>query len=78
MQRLAQAVRPRFTSLRYGDPGYCQLTPSAPPQIRRGGEDESEMGAFSQLKQPQREDSLRIRLHEYLRLGMEAGLFYET
>jgi hypothetical protein len=78
LARLALAVRPRFTSVRYGDPGYCQLTPSAPPQIRRGGEDESEMGAFSRLKQPQREDSLRVRLHEYLRLGMEAGILYET
>jgi hypothetical protein len=78
LARLALAARPRFASLRYGDPGYCQLTPNVPAQIRRGGEDESEMGAFSRLKQPQREDSLRIRLHEYLRLGMEAGILYET
>lgn len=78
LERLALAVSPRFSSLRYGDPGYCQLTPSAPAEIRRGAEDESEMGAFSSLKQPQREDSLRTRLDEYLRLGMEAGILYET
>ena len=77
-ERLALAVSPRFSSLRYGDPGYCQLTPNAPAEIRRGAEDESEMGAFSSLQQAQREDSLRIRLNEYLRLGMEAGIFYET
>lgn len=78
LRRLARAVRPRFTSLRYGDPGYCQLTPDAPVEIRRGAEDESEMGAFSSLKQSPREESLRIRLKEYLRLGMEAGILYST
>jgi hypothetical protein len=75
---LAAQVRPRFTSLRYGDPGYCQLTLDTAPEIRRGAEDESEMGAFSSLKQPQREDGLRIRLDEYLRVGLEAGIFFAT
>ena len=46
--------------------------------FRRGAEDESEMGAFSSLRQPQREDALRIRLEEYLRVGLEAGIFYAT
>jgi hypothetical protein len=75
---LAAQVRPRFTSLRYGDPGYCQLTIDTASEIRRGAEDESEMGAFSSLKQPQREDGLRIRLDEYLRVGLEAGIFFAT
>jgi hypothetical protein len=46
--------------------------------VRRGAEDESEMGALSSLKQPQREDDLRVRLDEYLRVGLEAGLFFVT
>jgi hypothetical protein len=75
---LAAQVRPQFTSLRYGDPGYCQLTIDTPPEIRRGAEDESEMGAFSSLKQSLREDGLRIRLDEYLRVGLEAGIFFAT
>lgn len=74
----AAALRPLFTSLRYGDPGYCQLTAGTPREIRRGAEDESEMGAFSSLHQPQREDALRIRLDEYLRVGLEAGIFFVT
>jgi hypothetical protein len=78
LERLALAVRPQFTSLRYGDPGYCQLSSSTPPEIRRGGEGESEMGAFSGLKQPQREDSLRVRLQEYVKLGTETGILYAT
>jgi hypothetical protein len=71
-------VRPRFTSLCYGDPGYCQLTIDTPREIRRGADDESEMGVFSSLRQPQREDGLRIRLEEYLRVGLEAGIFFVT
>ena len=78
LERLALAVKPQFTSLRYGDPGYCQLSSKTPAQIRRGGEDESEMGVFSGLKQPQREDSLRVRLQEYVRLGTETGILYAT
>lgn len=72
------SLHPRFTSLRYGDPGYCQLTAGTPREIRRGAEDESEMGVFSSLRQPQREDALRIRLDEYLRVGLEAGIFFVT
>jgi hypothetical protein len=36
------------------------------------------MGAFHDLYQPQRERNLRVRLDEYLRFGLEAGVFYET
>jgi hypothetical protein len=36
------------------------------------------MGAFNELMQPQRETDLRVRLDEYLRFGLEAGIFYAT
>ena len=36
------------------------------------------MGAYHLLFQPQREANLRIRLEEYLRFGLEAGVFFET
>jgi hypothetical protein len=36
------------------------------------------MGVFNQLKQPQREANLRTALEEYLRFGLEAGIFYVT
>jgi hypothetical protein len=77
-ESLEARVKPRFTSLHYGDPGYCQLTIGTAREIRRGAEDESEMGVFSSLRQPQREDALRIRLDEYLRVGLEAGIFFVT
>jgi hypothetical protein len=71
-------MRPQFTSLRYGDAGYCQLSRRTAEEIRTGADDGSEMGAFHDLFQPQRETNLRIRLDEYLRFGMEAGIFYAS
>ena len=72
------SVRPRFTSLRFGDPGYGQLSPFCALEIRQGADDEAEMGAFHDLYQSQREANLRVRLEEYLRFGLEAGVFYAS
>lgn len=69
---------PHFTSLRYGDPGYAQLRPATDRSIRVGASDEGEMGVLHALFQPQRETNLRIRLDEYLRFGLHAGVFYAT
>ena len=75
---VAARVRPIFTSLIYGDPGYCQLSKHCAAEITRGADDEAEMGAFHNLYQPQREANLRTRLDEYLRFGLEAGIFYAS
>lgn len=74
----ATRVRPQFTSLRYGDPGYGQLSLRCAVEIRTGADDEAEIGVFHELYQPQRESNLRTRLDEYLRFGFEAGIFYAT
>ena len=71
-------VAPRFTSLRYGVAAYCQLARSDADEIRRGADDEAEMGAFHSLFPAQRETNLHMRLREYLRVGLAAGIFYET
>lgn len=68
---------PRILSLRYGTPFYCWLSASTVNAIRRGADDEGEMGVYHHLHAPQRETNLRIRLDEYLRAGLEAGIFYE-
>lgn len=75
-QRERVRVRPRFTSTRYGHPAYCQLACDCADEIKRGAEDESEMGAFHDLYQPQREANLRARLDEYTPAGMEAGILF--
>jgi hypothetical protein len=71
-----QRVRPRFTSLRYATPGYCQLHADCADEIRRGADDQSEMGVFHDLYQPQRDANLRTRLHEYSPAAMESGVIY--
>ena len=47
-------VEPDFNSTRYGKPTYCQLTDTCAVEISAGADDESEMGAFHDLYQPQR------------------------
>ena len=69
---------PHFTSLRYGDPGYAQLRGATDASIRQGADDGGEIGVMHPLHQPQRETNLRIRLDEYLRFGLHAGIFYAT
>ncbi len=71
-------LAPRFTSRRYGTPAYAQLHSRTADAIRRGAESESEMGAYHHLYGSQRETNLRIRLAEYLRVGLRAGVFYES
>lgn len=73
----APPVAPRMLSLRYGTPIYCWLSARTADAIRRGAEDEGEMGAFHHLLASQRETNLRVRLAEYLRAGLESGIFYE-
>lgn len=71
-------VRPAFTARRYGQAAYGQLAGHCPKEISRGADDESEMGVFHDVFAPQRADNLNIRLQEYLRFGLEAGIFYST
>lgn len=71
-------VRPVFTSASYGHPAYAQLAASCPSEIAAGAEDEGEMGAFNLLQQNQRIENLQASLDEYLRFGLEAGIFLAT
>lgn len=71
-------VRPLLTSTRYGHPAYCQLADASPAEIRRGADDEGELGAYHLLQLPRREAHLRARLDEYLRFGLEAGVLHAT
>jgi len=73
-----ERVRPRFNSVRYGTPMYCQLAETCALEIKQGADDESEMGVLHDLFQPQREANLRARLDEYALAGMDAGLIFVT
>lgn len=72
----AARVRPHFTSVRYGNPAYAQLSRQSAPEITRGADDESEMGAFHDLYQPQREANLTVRLIEFSPAGLDSGILF--
>jgi hypothetical protein len=55
-------------------PTYCQLAEHCADEIKRGADDESEMGAFHDLFQPQREANLRARLEEYIPARADVGI----
>jgi len=67
-------LHPQFTSERYGDAAYGQLSQRSAPEIRSGADDESEMGAFHFLYASRRETNFAVRLDEYLRFALEAGI----
>jgi hypothetical protein len=71
-------VAPRFRSLRWGDPAYARLADDCPFEVARGASDESEMGAFHDLYNPQREALLRARLAEYTLAGSDAQIIFAT
>ena len=71
-------AQPQFTDMAYGRPAYMQLSRAIYPGIARGADDESEMGAYHDLFAPQRVANLKLRLEEYLPVGLEAGVIFET
>jgi hypothetical protein len=71
-------VRPRFNSLGYGSPVYCQLAQDCAPEITSGADDESELGAFHDLFQPQRLANLTDRLQDFTPADMNSAVFIVT
>jgi hypothetical protein len=71
-------MAPRFHSTAYGAVHYCRLHGACPREIRCGASDGGEMGVYHDLHSPQRVAGLRVRLEEYLRFGLEAGLIFAT
>jgi len=71
-----ERVTPQFASARYGQAAYAQLALTGAPEIARGADDESEMGAFHDLFQPQRAANLQARLAEYTPARVQAEVIY--
>jgi hypothetical protein len=78
VEQAAGGPAPMFYSLRYGCPAYAKLLPTTDPAIRQGADDAGEMGAFHFLLAPLRDADLRIRLQEYMPVGLEFGIFYQS
>jgi hypothetical protein len=62
----------------YGHQGYAQLHESTPGEITEGADNGSEMGVFNSLYQPQKIKIISYFLKEYLRFGLELGIFTIT
>jgi hypothetical protein len=71
-------LTPQFVATRFGDPGYRQLSDRCAAELLAGSSQRSDMGAYAHLLRPQREANLRAALDEYLRFGLQAGIFHET
>jgi hypothetical protein len=67
-----------FTSRRFGQPGYAQLSQSAPAAFLAGAEDKSEIGVFSGLISPIRMDGLEAKVDEYMPFGLIPAFVLET
>ena len=70
--------RPNFISLVWGDPGYARLANLGTAALRAGAETGGEIGAFHHLFETRAAMRLRRNLPEYLRLSLEAGVFFES
>lgn len=69
-------VRPVFDSRQYGRPTYARLSLHCADEIRCGADDESEMGVYHDLYQPQRAANLRARLEEFTPAGLDVAILF--
>ncbi|HET6553498.1 MAG TPA: hypothetical protein VFG49_08175 [Dyella sp.] len=71
-------VVPSFRSRRYGSPHYMRLSDACCEEIRSGASDESAMGVYHDLYEPQRQANLALRLEEYVPAGAASGIFFAS
>jgi hypothetical protein len=74
LQLERQRVTPQFESQRYGQATYARLGEHCADEITRGADDESEMGVYHNLFEPQRTQNLIARLEEFTPAGSDVGL----
>lgn len=67
-----------FASARFGNPDYMRLRRHALPEIRLGGENGQEMGAFHALGDNARLSALRAKISEYSPFGVLPIYSFET
>ncbi|MEM9088871.1 MAG: hypothetical protein AAGC93_09025 [Cyanobacteria bacterium P01_F01_bin.53] len=67
-----------FTSQRFGDPGYAQLSDRAPDSLLRGGENRAEIGVFNLLLNPIKRGDLSAKVSEFIPFGLIPQFINET
>jgi hypothetical protein len=75
---IGRRIRPKFTSLHFGHPGYAQLAAACPREILAGASNGAEIGAFNGIDDIRRQDNLRDMLDEHLPVGYRPVTFYVT
>jgi hypothetical protein len=78
IERTIAGPQPIFFALRYGRSGYMKLLASTPDVVRRGADDGGEVGVYHFVLAPLRETDLRIRMQEYMPVGLEFGIIYQN
>jgi hypothetical protein len=71
-------VEPQFMSSYFGTPDYFRLDDLCAPEITTGADDQSEIGVYHDLFQPQRTRNLRARLSDYTPAGTDVGIIFVT
>ena len=71
-------VAPRFESVRFGTSAYLRLSPCAPAEIAAGAHDESEIGVYHDLFEPQRLSMLRDRVTGSVPAGHDAAVIFAS
>jgi hypothetical protein len=73
-----RCVAPVFNSRRFGQPDYAQLSMGTPAQILSASEQHSEIGAFAGALNTVRLGNLRVKLMEFVPVGLEPVIIAET
>ncbi|MFN4098804.1 MAG: hypothetical protein ACK4GT_03415, partial [Pararhodobacter sp.] len=69
---------PVFTTTRFGEAAYAQLSTGAPAFLHTGAEPGSEIGAWSSLNYAVRLEGLRQKTAEFMPLGLLPFFIAET
>jgi hypothetical protein len=77
-ERAGLSFVPRFSSEKYGFPGYAQLHKCNVKELSEGADNGSEMGVFNQIYQSHRINNLLATFAEYLPFGLAVGVILVT
>ncbi|HTJ27967.1 MAG TPA: phage tail protein [Candidatus Limnocylindria bacterium] len=71
-----KTARPLLASTTYGRLGFARLRRDAPAEVRAGGSDGSEIGAYAAYGEARREANLEIALADFVPEGVSARVRY--
>ncbi len=78
VERETLRVAPELVARRYGRPAYCRLAPTTADEVRRGADDEAEMGVFHDTFEPQRLATAQSRLAQFTPAAADAAVIIVT